>query len=207
VVGDEIAFPGATFMKSSSRTNNKNFSNHQIVVIAAYLVGGDSKQVDTEDIAVKANKIAPGRFSWRKYPQQINIETVRKRLWDACKSDNGGYLSGSEREGWVLTEAGVEFARRSARAVIGSKKRLSLKERNWFRLERTRLLSTDAFLKYRKQVSAPITKRDAEGFFRIDNYVEKEAREQKKLRILNAFGEDSELGPAVRRFAEIVKGG
>lgn len=182
-------------------------ANHEIVVIAAYLVGGDSNRVDTEDIAVKANEIAPGRFNWRKFPQQINIDTVRKRLWDARKPSKGGYILGSEKDGWVLTEAGVKFARKSADAITGSKKRLSLKERTWLRSERERLLSTDAFLKYSNQNKDMITKRDAEGFFRIDNYVKGEAREQKILRILNAFGEDFELGPAVRRFAEIVRGG
>ena len=182
-------------------------SNQQIVVIAAYLAGGDSTRVDTEDIAVKANEIAPGRFSWRKYPQQINIDAVRKRLWDACKTAKGGYVLGSEKDGWALTEAGVRFARKSVDAVTGSKKRLSLKERTWLRLERQRLLSTDAFLKYSKQNKTSVTRRDAEGFFRIDNYVKGEAREQKMLRILNAFGDDTELGPAVRRFAAIVRGG
>src|ERR1700675_4146129 len=105
-------------MELPPRTVHRVLSNHQIVVIAAYLVGSDSKRVDTEDIAVKANEIAPGRFTWRKYPQQINIETVRKRLWDACKPDKGGYILGSEKEGWVLTEAGVKFARKSVGAVI-----------------------------------------------------------------------------------------
>jgi hypothetical protein len=181
-------------------------SNQQIVVIAAYLVGGDSMRVDTEDIAVKANEIAPGRFSWRKYPKQINIDTVRKRLWDACKPGKGGYILGSEKDGWTLTEDGVRFAQKSVNAITGFKKRLSLKERTWLKSERERLLCTDAYLEYSKQECDVITKRDAEGFFRIDNYVNKEAREQKLLRILNAFGDDPELGPAVRRFAEIVRG-
>ena len=182
-------------------------SNHQIVAIAVYLVGGDSQRVDTEDIAIKASEIAPGRFTWRKYPQQINIETVRKRLWDACKPEKGGYISGSEREGWLLTEAGVAFARKGVNDVPGSKKRVSLKERTWLTSERERLLSTDAFLKHRQRDGATITKRDAESFFRIDNYVNGEARERKLLRILNAFDDDSELGPTVRSLAAIVRGG
>jgi hypothetical protein len=189
------------------RKVHRALSNHEIVVIAAYLVGSDSKRVDTEDIAVKANEIAPGRFTWRKYPQQINIDTVRKRLWDACKPDKGGYILGSEKEGWVLTETGVLFARKSMGAVVGTKKRLSLKERTWIRSERQRLIATDAFKKFSKPNESAITSRDAEGFFRIDNYVEKDAREEKLLRILNAFGDDPELGPAVKRFAEIVREG
>jgi hypothetical protein len=181
-------------------------SNHQIVVVAAYLLGGDSERVDTEDIAIRANELAPGRFTWRKYPDQINIDTVRKRLWDACKPEKGGYISGSERDGWLLTEAGLNFALQNVNTLPGSKKRASLRERTWLRSERERLLSSDAFLKY-KQGDETITKRDAESFFRIDNYVKAEAREQKLLRILNAFGQDSELGPAARKFAAIVREG
>jgi hypothetical protein len=180
-------------------------ANHQIVVIAAYLLGGDSHRVDTEDVAVRANELAPGRFTWRKYPEQINIDTVRKRLWDACNPEKGGYISGSERDGWLLTEAGVSFARENVDTVPGSKKRASLRERAWLKSERERLLSSDAFLKYKDSGEIAITKRDAESFFRIDNYVRAEAREQKLLRILNAFGEDSELGPAARKFASIVR--
>ena len=39
---------------------DKLFSNIDIVTIAVYLLGGDSKYVDTEDIAVKVNELAPG---------------------------------------------------------------------------------------------------------------------------------------------------
>ncbi|MFZ0829061.1 MAG: hypothetical protein WAO02_16730 [Verrucomicrobiia bacterium] len=48
----------------------KALSNHEIVTLAVYLLGGDSKRIDTEDIAVKANELAPGRFNWRKYRDQ-----------------------------------------------------------------------------------------------------------------------------------------
>jgi hypothetical protein len=53
--------------------------NHELVVVAAFLAGAQSRLIDTEDIAIKANELAPGRFTWRKYKDQINIETVRKR--------------------------------------------------------------------------------------------------------------------------------
>ena len=180
--------------------------NHEIVVIAAYLVGADAKRVDTEDVAIKASEIAPGRFAWRKYPEQINIEAVRKRLWDACKPEKGKYILGTEKDGWLLTEAGVKFARKNANAIPGSKKRVSAQERNWTKSERERLLSSEAFLKHARDNNAAITKREAESFFRIDNYVKGEAREGKLLRILNAFADDSELGPVIRILAAIVRG-
>ena len=67
----------------------KALSNHEIVTLAVYLLGGDSKRIDTEDIAVKSNELAPGRFTWRKYSDQINIKIISWCLWDAKKPKNG----------------------------------------------------------------------------------------------------------------------
>src|SRR3979409_1107010 len=92
-------------------------TNHELVVLAAYLAGAQSSSADTEDIAIKANDLAPGRFSWRKYKDQINIDTVRKRLWDATKPEKGGYLIGSEKVGWRLTKAGFDFAESTAAKI------------------------------------------------------------------------------------------
>jgi hypothetical protein len=63
-----------------SASSGHLFANHELVVLATYLAGGAKAVSDTEDIAVKANELAPGRFTWRKYADQINIDTVRKRL-------------------------------------------------------------------------------------------------------------------------------
>jgi hypothetical protein len=73
-----------------AKTLDRPLPNHELVVLAAYLAGAQSTPADTEDIAIKANVLAPGRFSWRKYKDQINIDTVRKRLWDATKAEKGG---------------------------------------------------------------------------------------------------------------------
>jgi len=99
--------------------------NHELVVLAAFLAGAQTEPADTEDIAIQANILAPGRFSWRKYKDQINIDTVRKRLWDATKNDKGAYLIGSEKTGWRLTKAGFDFAHRqmSKNALPESRKR------------------------------------------------------------------------------------
>jgi hypothetical protein len=39
---------------TSSKT--KALSNHEIVTIAAYLLGGNTQRIETEDIAVKSNE-------------------------------------------------------------------------------------------------------------------------------------------------------
>src|SRR5664279_2612318 len=132
-----------------------DLSNSEIVVIAAFRVGAAGLHADTEDIAVKANEIGPGRFTWKKYPKQINIDTVSKRLWDARKR---GHLVGSERDGWLLTESGTTFARQYRRSLgIEKTTRQSLNERKWRRLEKVRLLTTAAHLKVRSGEMSGIT--------------------------------------------------
>jgi hypothetical protein len=181
-----------------------DLSNSEIVVIAAFRVGAAGVHADTEDIAVKANEIGPGRFTWKKYPEQINIDTVRKRLWDARKR---GHLVGSERDGWLLTESGVKFARQYKRK-LGTEKgsRLSLNERKWRRMEKARLLSTAAHVKFNSGEVSAITPREAQGFFRIDAYVSKSAVEDKILRIVNAFSDDRDIGSTVKHLACLVRG-
>jgi hypothetical protein len=178
-------------------------SNSELVVIAAFRAGAAGLHADTEDIAVKANEIGPGRFTWKKYQEQINIDTVRKRLWDARKR---GHLVGSERDGWLLTETGTTFARQYRR-LLGAERttRLSLNERKWRRMEKVRLLTTRAHLKFRSGEMSSITAREAQGFFRIDAYVSKSTIENKILRILNAFSVDHEIGPTVKYVASLVR--
>src|ERR1039457_3637142 len=138
---------------------SKALSNHEIVTIAVYLLGRDTQRIETEDIPVKSNELAPGRFTWRKYPEQINIENVRTFLSDAKKPKNGLYLLGAGKDGWILTEAGLAFAIERVKdlgAVDLSRKAMSPKERNFERRERERLLSSDAFTKFTSNQAAEI---------------------------------------------------
>lgn len=179
----------------------KSLSNHEIVTLAVYLLGGDTKRIDTEDIAVKANELAPGRFTWRKYRDQISIDAVRKRLWDASRLQKGGYLFGSERDGWTLTPAGVTFANAKngflAKANL-TRTPLNSNERNLIRRERERMLSSDAFAKFSSNQANTILQHEAESFFRVDAYVTGAARMEKILRTKNRFGDDAELGPLIK---------
>lgn len=185
------------------------FANHEIVTLAVYLLGGESRYVDTEDVAVKANEIAPGRFTWRKYRDQISEDAVSKRLWDATRADKGGYLLGSEKKGWLLTPEGLEFAKSRAQVLQGadlSGRAMSAQERRWHRNERARLLSDGAFAKFQMGRPDEITAREAEAFFRVDDYVVGRARQRKVARMVNIFGDDPELGEAVREIAGKLPG-
>jgi hypothetical protein len=183
-------------------------ANHEIVVLALYLLGGESGNVDTEDIAVKANEIAPGRFSWRKFPEQINIDAVRKRLWDAMKKEKGALLVGSEKDGWVLTEEGIRFGQKNSKTVIGDtpqKERLNLREKQRRRVEYERILSHETFAKAKLSGIDSITAQEAEAFFRIDGYVIGAARQRKVQRLLNTFWSDPEISSIIKRLAEKVR--
>lgn len=186
------------------------FSNHEIVTLAVYLLGGESRYVDTEDVAVKANEIAPGRFTWRKYPEQISEDSISKRLWDAAKPGKVGYLTGSEKKGWLLTKTGLDFARSRVQelgAADLSRKPMSPRDRRWRRNEQLRMMAEEGFLKFREGRLNEVSAREAEAFFRVDDYIVGDARQRKITRILNIFGEDPELGQAVRELAKRVPGG
>jgi hypothetical protein len=186
--------------------SDKELTNQDIVVLAAYAVGGDAHYVDTEDVAIEASRLAPGRFSWRKYKDQVNIDTVRKRLWDAAKKD--GLLIGSEKQGWLLTEAGISFAQAitdRAQNEDLSKVRQSQREQTWTRRERLRMRSETAFQKWEKGRVDDITAVEAERLFRIDDYVIGEARKARIKRAIETFRADTELGAAVKDISVLVR--
>ncbi|MBM4046688.1 MAG: hypothetical protein FJ279_16390 [Planctomycetes bacterium] len=162
--------------------------------------------MDTEDVAVKANQLAPGRFAWKRYPEQINIEAVRKRLWDARRLAR---VNGSDRTGWTLTEGGVRLAKSLATRLKGvpSKQRLPLKERRWRAAERRRLLASEAFQRLRDEGASAVGLQEAEAFFRLDEYVPHEMRERKISRVLDAFSDHPVLGRSVIQIARIVRRG
>jgi hypothetical protein len=187
-----------------------DLANHEIVTIAVLLCGGATKAVDTEDIAMKANEIAPGRFTWRKYPQQIMLEHIRVFLSDAKKPKNGSYISGSGDDGWMLTPAGQSFCERAVKTLRVShsqKLPMSSEEKRWMSRERKRLLASPTTTKIHNGLDAEISLREAEEFFKLDDYVVGTTRERRLDRYLNLFQNDRELGPLVSHLAKRVREG
>lgn len=195
-------------MTAGSIDRNR-LSKIDVVTIAVYVCGGKSKAIDTEDIAVKTAEIAPGRFSWRKYPDQINIEQVRRRLTDAALPAKGGYVVGSQKAGWQLTDAGLRFCEQAAPSLAEERARqpMSRAERNWAFREKARLLSSKAFLVYETDGAEAVSPSEAEAFFKLDDYVQGDARERKISRLLNTFQDDPQLADALASIAEIARRG
>lgn len=185
----------------------KPLANHEIVVLAAYAAGAASGPADTEDIAIHANELAPGRFSWRKHKEQINIDAVRKRLWDATKPDKGAYLIGSEKLGWRLTKAGFDFALRQiggGNLTQPKKEPASQNERSAQAREINRMLGDEVLQKLRSGKADLITKSEAERFFRLDDYVVGKARIAKIERFRIIAHSDSELTQAIDIISKLV---
>ena len=185
------------------------FANHELVTLVVYRLGGETKPIDTEDVAVEANMIAPGRFTWRKYSDQINIELVRAFLSDAKKPKNGQYLTGSGNNGWMLTERGLDFSRRNKNKIqFAGKKgpKLSVQQKRWLKRERARIVQSNAYEKYKEGVIDKVSPQEAESLFRIDDYIESAARARVILRFKNAFSGDQELGPLIEILVSKVRG-
>lgn len=186
----------------------RSLSQVEVVTLAVYLLGGDSKQIDTEDVAIKANGLAPGRFTWRKHTSQINLELVRVYLSEGKKPKSGGYLVGSGNDGWMLTAKGLAFARRRRSTVSGPlafRSRTSPADTKRRQHERARMLNEPAFLKFQSGGLDTVSTQEAEAFFRLDDYVTGKARERKLLRALNLFSTDPDLAGAVKALADKVR--
>lgn len=185
----------------------RNLNNVEIVTVAVYLCGGRSEPVDLEDVAFKANKLAPGRFTWRKYKDQISLEHIRVYLSDAKKEKNGCYLTGTGDAGWMLTDAGHRFAQDAAAEVVGkevalARTRVSVAEKRWMHRERSRLLASDIFIRARQLGVGNVTHRDAALLFKLDDYVRGLARNRKVQRYVALLGADEEVGSVVRALAD-----
>lgn len=186
-------------------------SSMEVVTFAVYLLGGASRSVDTEEIAIKAHEMAPSRFSWTRYPEQVNLELVRVFLSDA-KKKNFGWVVGSGKTGWGLTSKGLAWAksnagnhdvsemrpRRAGRSALPDERRWRREEARLRALEATR-----AWLIHKKRP----TYAQALNVFRIDSYANEEMRQRNIARVLDLFSAEKELLGFLEQAANIVNSG
>jgi len=184
--------------KDSKNTLTKRATQLDFVILAVYALGGDQRSIDTEDIAVRCHKLAPGMFSWRKYPELPNLEIVRVVLSNAKKDQYGTLLSGSGREGWRLSANGLSWMASRGKELKktgvhwNNEKRIagSVDSQRKQR-EKKRLLSTPAWESWDK--GEPVTVRDARNLFRIDEYSTGKMLEIKVVRLQSLFTNDADI--------------
>jgi hypothetical protein len=182
-----------------------------VAVLALADLGGARMWVDTEDIAMRARELAPTAFSWRKYPDQIDLDGVRVALHDAAKPAYGRLVEGSVRTGWSLTLQGVRWVKGSGRTVRSRLVTRSPARRDEQRVEtRKRALERGRIRRlvvWQAWTSGlPVELRQAQGVFRVDSETPKRDVHLKVQRIVELLGEDPDVGPFVGAMADIVLG-
>jgi hypothetical protein len=168
----------------------------EVVALAVAELGGASRSVDTEDVAIRCHELAPTLFSWRKYPSQVNLEIVRVSLSDAKKQKNGQLLSGSGRDGWRLTRRGLDWISRVAPSRHVSE-RVGLTRRTAGSIdtvraarEVARLEASEAWAHWK--AGRAIDLESARALFRIDSYTSEQLVDIKVTRLLSAFEAEAE---------------
>jgi hypothetical protein len=185
----------------------ESLTKREVAVLAVFLLGGDKRSIDTEDVAVKASELAPKAFAWRKYPDQINLELVRAVLSDAKKAHFGALLHGTGTTGWRLSDAGVAWAHRQREKVDGgvgeafapwagsSDARRSDRE-----LQRMR--ASEAWSQWKS--TGVIEVEPAKQLFRIDDYATAEMKDIKVARLRSAAVGDHEAAAFIDEAAKRV---
>lgn len=195
--------------KDTNKNLTRMVTRLDLVVLAVHILDGGSRAVDTEDVAIKIRELAPGMFSWRKYPEQINLELVRVALSDAKKSKHGTLLTGSGRAGWRLSPAGISWvashdhelvegslrwdsARRTAGSVDTVRKAQELK----------RLKGSEAWRKWSEDVT--VSPADAHWLFRIDSFTSEAQKTRKIVRIASLFADDKEVSEFLSYASDVL---
>ena len=169
-------------------------NNAQIATIGVAHLGGDTKAIDTEDIAIKVSKITPKRFCWRKYPDRIDLHVVRVALADA-KRVTPPLLVGGIKDGWMLSSEGLKWVSSLPDNLDEDKgaKRDSVSA--VLEAERVRLHRTVAFTKFHSGNLLGISLVDFYDFVRINEYFPDRNRRERLAAVENAALGDPELVP------------
>lgn len=157
---------------------------------------GDKAYVDREDVALKVDDIAPGRFNWRKYPERIDLDAVGSALRAAKKIQNGGLLIGNNATGWMLSPAGLKWLKTVDLETAyhePSVKHRKTSIRASLETERIRLLNTKAYKLFVEDNSDVITVQDFYEFARVNEYFQTKARQRRYAIIANAVIDNDTL--------------
>ncbi len=172
--------------------NQDELSNIQIATLVVFILGGAVNPIDLEDVAIEAFTLAPKKFSWKKYEDQIDLRIVQYALQDACKPDMK-LLKGNVKHGYMLTEKGLNWAKNyDAEKQISTTSRKS-SPTDLLLKEKLRLERTNAYKKYLSNNTELITILDYREFTRVNDYFPEHVREQRYAKIENAVKDDEQL--------------
>jgi len=173
-------------MNKAADLKNRDYTSKDIVTMAVFHLGGAARYIHVEDVAMKAAKLSPKRFCWKKYPDQTNLELVRLALKNELASVNRRIVGGI-RDGWMLTPTGLSWC---LTASGGGNNRSLIDE---LHQEIDRAKKTPAFIKTiggrRDQVSVL----EVENLIRVNDYFTARDRKERILALANAAVLDPQL--------------
>ena len=185
---------------------NNKLSNQEIVTIALYHLGGGIGVFNIEDIATEADKLAPGRFRWKTNPDMISDSNT----WDALSNARAKkYVLQKKGEkntdSYVLTEEGIEFAKRNLIKVKNfdqSKVRIPV-SRELYDNTKARIQATEAFKKITNKRDNEISSREFDDFFRLNKYMKDKQKNLKIQKMKNLFLTDKRLSEVIDKLSNM----
>jgi len=178
-------------------------SNQEIVTIALYELGKGVHSFDLEEIAKKADELAPGRFRWRNDPGMISDSNV----WDALSNARKKNYILEKTTKYLLTETGILFAKKNLSKVIKydqTKSRMRGVEKEVYENTKNRLISTPAYQKAKNNKDNEIDIKEANQFFRVNDYMTILQKKEKVQKIKNLFINDKEFKKVVDKVANRI---
>jgi hypothetical protein len=173
-------------MNKSADLRRRDYTNRDIVTMAVYQLGGALRHIHVEDVAMKAAKLSPRRFCWKKYPDQINLESVRISLKNELALPDRRVL-GSIRDGWMLTPHGLSWC---LTASDGGNNQSLIDE---LHREIDRAKKTSAFGKTISGRRREVSVLEVEGLVRVNSYFTARDRRERILALANAAVLDPQL--------------
>jgi hypothetical protein len=177
-------------------------TNTDIVLVVLADLGGGDRPMDVEEIAEAAWTAVAARFSWPRHQQYPDLDAVDVTLRAAKKNDK--LVTGSKKEGWMLTAAGVDRSASCREAVRGFIEQYGRAGRMENRRERgghdsaatrriEQLRSSDAAVKHAAERGADITVYDFLAFFNINQYMPDRKYLANRQAVENLVRDDPEL--------------
>ena len=166
--------------------------NLDIVTIALYILGNGTKSFDKEEIATKADEIAPIRFRWKTNPNMISDGLVWDALSNARKK---GYVLENTTK-YLLTAEGVKYAQENIHKIKNydqTRTRFNKKDKEVYENTKDRILRSSAYLKAKENKLSQIASNEFQNFFRINEYMDKKQIKEKIHKLKNMFINDKDL--------------
>lgn len=173
---------------NNSSIGKQKYKNSDLAVIALYQLGGASRYIHLEDVALKAAELSPKAFSWKKYPEHPNLEAVRLALKNELEAKRRRVF-GSIRDGWMLTPEGLSWC------LAGSSITMNQSAVDQIHKEIARAKKTDAFAKIAANKQEETSDNELRVVLRIDEYFSPRNRRERAMALANAAVIDPQLRP------------